>query len=90
MVSKNRCVKITMSFSEEDSAACTALKATKYKPAIKYLSSLAQQQSRVNSKICLLAFLLFNIAYYNYNCHSGISIVVYEVLLINIILHYLF
>lgn len=42
MVSKNRCLKVNMTLSEEGSAACRVLKATKYEPDIKYLSSLAQ------------------------------------------------
>jgi len=33
-----------MSLNEEDGTECTALKATKNKPDIKYLSSLVQQQ----------------------------------------------
>jgi hypothetical protein len=33
-----------MGLNEQGSAACIALRATKYKPNIKYLSSLAQQQ----------------------------------------------
>jgi len=33
-----------MTNNEEGSAACLALKATKYRPDIKYLSSLVQQQ----------------------------------------------
>jgi hypothetical protein len=42
---------------EEGSAACVALKATKYKPDTQnVLSFLAQQQSGTNNKICLLAF----------------------------------
>jgi len=42
MLSKNRCLKVNMTLNEEGSAACTALKATKYKPDIKYLSADAQ------------------------------------------------
>jgi hypothetical protein len=44
MVSNNRCQKVNMSLNTEDSTACIALKVTKYKPDIKYLSSLVQQQ----------------------------------------------
>jgi hypothetical protein len=44
MASKNLCLKIGVTFMEEGSAACIALRATKYKPDKKYLSSLVQQQ----------------------------------------------
>ena len=48
MVSKTQCLKVNMTLNEEGSATCTALKATKYKPDIKYLSAdaqLSKQQS---------------------------------------------
>lgn len=44
VVSNNQCLKLNMSLNEEDGTECTALKATKNKPDIKYLSSLVQQQ----------------------------------------------
>jgi hypothetical protein len=45
--------------NEEAGAACVALKITKYKPDIKYLSSLVQQQKSLIIKICLFAFPWF-------------------------------
>jgi hypothetical protein len=45
---------------------------------------------QANSKIHLLAFAFFNVAYYNYNCLSGISIAFRKVLLILLFLNYLF
>jgi hypothetical protein len=44
MMSKNLCLKVNVTLMEEGSAACIALRATKYKPDKKYLSSLMQQQ----------------------------------------------
>jgi hypothetical protein len=75
------------SLNEEDSAPGIALKTTKYKhDKHPWYSRIGQ----TNSKIHLLAFPFFNVAYYNYNCHSGISIVFHKVLLILLFLNYLF
>jgi len=64
-----------MSLNEEDSTEYIALKATKNKPDIKYLSSLVQQQVTLIVKYVCLLSLLFYVAYYNCNCHNDISIV---------------
>jgi hypothetical protein len=40
MVSEYQCLQVNMSLNEEDSAACIAFKATKYRPDIKCLSFL--------------------------------------------------
>jgi len=40
MMSRNRCLKFSRSLNEEESVACIALKATKYKPDIKHLLSI--------------------------------------------------
>jgi len=44
MVSKNRSLKVNMGLNKEDNAAYTAFRAAKYKPDIKYMSSLLQQR----------------------------------------------
>jgi hypothetical protein len=59
------------SLDEEASAAFIALKTTKYKPDIKYLSSLVQQQKSTDSKICLFAFPSFFV--YD-NMNQGLSL----------------
>lgn len=38
----------------------------------------------------LTNFPFFNVAYYNYKCHSDISVVIYKVLLLNILISKLF
>jgi hypothetical protein len=67
-----------------------ALKKIKYKAALKYLSSLEQQLSLTDSKICLFASSCFFV-YYNMNqgvlfwiwyYPSDISFVAYKVLLL--------
>jgi len=45
MVYENQCLKVKMSLDEEDSAVCIAFKANKYRPDMKYLSFLVQQQN---------------------------------------------
>jgi hypothetical protein len=67
MVSNNLCIKVNMILNEEDSTECIALKATKNKPEIKYVTLIVKY-------VCLLS-LLFYVAYYNCKCHSDISTV---------------
>jgi len=79
MVSKNLCLNVNVTVMEEGSAARIALKKPNTNPTKEYLSSLVQQQKSHNSKIYLLAVPCFNLACCN--CYSGISAVVYEILL---------
>jgi len=59
MMSNNRCLNVNVSLNKEDSAACIVLKAAKYQPDIKDLSSLVKQQIRTNCQIRLFAFRSF-------------------------------
>lgn len=83
LVSKNWRLKVNMGINEEDSASCISLKASKYKPDVNYLSLLCSSKRCTKSKICLLVFPFFNVAYNNCNWHNNNSIILYKSSLIN-------
>jgi len=85
MVSKNTCLKFNMSLSEEDTAACTALKATMYKSDIKYVILDTAGKVALIVKYVYLLSIFSNVAHNNYHRHSDISIVFYKVLIYIII-----
>jgi hypothetical protein len=74
-----------MRLNEEDSVACIALKATKYKPDKKtpVIYPWCSSELRTSSKINLLAFFLVVVEYYN--CYSDVSSVFNKILIISML-----
>ena len=77
----SKSLKVTV--NEEDSAALS--KQPNKNLARNTCHLWCSSKIRSNNRICLLAFQFFNVAYYNYNCHSKTASVVYKLLLVYIV-----